>query len=332
MKHEARHGMFRTGPFPGITTLGPGAFSPQALVSPFVPIGPGAPRWMPGRAGDPAPTPRFDPAAPTLGRIGSLEVRLARSVGEVKKAQTLRYHVFYEEMSAIADALTLASGRDRDAFDAICDHMLVLDHDVPAKPFRKAKPRIVGCYRLLRRDVAERHGGFYSAGEFDLAPLLARHPATSFLELGRSCVLKPYRNKRTVELLWHGVWSYILANRIEAMFGCASLEGTDPNLLALPLSFLAQHARTPEEWQVRARPERYVEMNRLPPDQVNVKAALHALPPLIKGYLRLGATFGEGAVVDDQFGTTDVMVMMPVAALSTRYVNYYGADASRHAG
>lgn len=332
MKHEARHGMFRPGPFPGITALGPGSFSPQALVSPFVPLGPGVPRWVPGRTGEVPPAPRFDPAAPTLGRIGALEVRLARSVGEVKKAQALRYHVFYEEMSAIADALTLASGRDRDAFDAICDHMLVLDHDVPAKPFRKPKPRIVGCYRLLRRDVAERHSGFYSASEYDLAPLLDRHPEARLLELGRSCVLKPYRNKRTVELLWHGVWSYILSHRIDAMFGCASLEGTDPDRLALPLSFLAQNARAPEPWRVHALPGRGVDMNRLPADQMDMKAALHALPPLIKGYLRLGATFGEEAVVDRQFGTTDVLVVMPVASLSSRYVNYYGADASRHAG
>ena len=332
MKHEARHGMFRSGPFPGITALAPGAFSAQALVSPFVPIGPGSSRWMPLRSGEAPPLPRFDPAAPTLGRIGSLEVRLARSVGEVKKAQTLRYHVFYEEMSAVADALTLASGRDRDAFDALCDHMLVLDHDVPARPFRKPKPKIVGCYRLLRRDVAERHLGFYSAGEFDLQPMLDRHPEARMLELGRSCVLKPYRNKRTVELLWHGVWSYILSHRIDAMFGCASLEGTDPDRLALPLSFLAQNARAPEDWRVRAQPGRGVAMNRLPPDQVDLKAALHALPPLLKGYLRLGATFGDEAVVDHQFGTTDVLVIMPVASLSSRYVNYYGADASRHAG
>src|SRR4051812_6988850 len=108
----------------------------------------------------------------TLGRIGSLEVRLARSAKEVKKAQRLRFQVFYEEMSAIPDAVSMFSRRDRDAYDAICDHLLVLDHNVPAAPFRKAKPRVVGTYRLLRQGVAEAHGGFYTAAEFDIEPLV----------------------------------------------------------------------------------------------------------------------------------------------------------------
>ena len=89
---------------------------------------------------------------------------------------------------------------------------------------------MVGTYRLLRQDRAEAHFGFYSSGEYDLAPLLERHPGKRFLELGRSCVLKPYRTKRTVELLWHGIWTYVLHHRIDAMLGCASLEGTDPRI------------------------------------------------------------------------------------------------------
>nr|WP_246329404.1 GNAT family N-acyltransferase [Chthonobacter rhizosphaerae] len=261
-----------------------------------------------------------------------MEVRLARSASEVRTAQALRYHVFYEEMAAIADAETLAMRRDRDAFDRICDHLLVLDHDqMRTKRFRKATPAIVGTYRLLRQEVADRHDGFYSAGEFDLAPLIARHRTLRFLELGRSCVLKPYRSKRTVELLWHGIWSYVLQHGMDVMIGCASLEGTDPDRLALPLSFLHHHARAPEPWRVNALPERRVAMDRLPEEAVDARAALHALPPLVKGYLRLGATVGDGAVVDHQFGTTDVMIVMPVQALSARYVNYYGADAGRHA-
>ncbi|WP_181701721.1 GNAT family N-acetyltransferase [Chthonobacter albigriseus] len=268
----------------------------------------------------------------TLGRIGPLEVRLARSAGEVRQAQALRYRVFYEEMAAVADPATLVSRRDRDAFDRICDHLLVLDHDAPEPSrFGRPRPRIVGTYRLLRQDVAEAHGGFYTAGEFDIATLLARHRGARFLELGRSCVLKPYRNKRTVELLWHGIWSYVLQHGMDVMIGCASLEGTDPDRLALPLSFLHHHARAPEPWRVGALPERRVEMDRLPRDAVDAKAALHALPPLIKGYLRVGASVGDGAVVDRQFGTTDVLIVLPVSAIAARYVNYYGTDASRHA-
>lgn len=267
----------------------------------------------------------------TLGRLGSLEVRLAGRPKDVRRAQKLRYKVFYEEMSAIADAPTRLARRDVDAFDGICDHLLVLDHEAPAKPWRPHKPAVVGTYRLLRQEIADRHGGFYSANEFDLAGLLARHQDKRFLELGRSCVLRPYRNKRSVELLWHGIWSYVRQHRYDVMIGCASLEGTDPRQLSLQLSFLHHFARAPEEWRARALPSRYVEMNRMSKEAINAKAALHALPPLIKGYLRLGAMFGDGAVIDHQFGTTDVLVVLPVASIAPRYVDHFGGEATRHA-
>ena len=292
---------------------------------------PFAGRALPGLPGIRLPVGAPQPTPETLGRIGDLEVRLARSGAEVRRAQALRYHVFYEEMSAIADAMTLVSRRDADAFDAICDHVLVLDHAAPARAFRRRKPEVVGTYRLLRQSVADRNSGFYSAGEFDLQPLIDRHADLDFLELGRSCVLPPYRTKRTVELLWHGIWAYVLAHGVDVMIGCASLEGTDPDRLALPLSFLHHYARAPEDWRVSALPGRAVEMNRMAKEAVDPRAALHALPPLIKGYLRLGASIGEHAVVDHQFGTTDVLIVMPVSALNPRYVSYYGADASRHA-
>lgn len=272
------------------------------------------------------------PGEPLLGRLGSLEVRLATNAAEIRAAQSLRFRVFYEEMAAIADVSAQMTRRDRDAFDALCDHLLVVDtDDMETRPFRKARPRIVGTYRLLRQEVAEHHRGFYSSGEFDLAPVLARHRHLRFLELGRSCVLKPYRNKRTVELLWHGIWAYVLRHGMDVMIGCASLEGTDPDALALPLSFLHHHARAAEPWCVSARRERRVAMDRLPKEAIDTRAALHALPPLMKGYLRLGATVGDGAVVDRQFNTTDVMIVLPVSALSERYVNYYGSDAGRRA-
>lgn len=267
----------------------------------------------------------------TLGRLGSLEVRMARNFKEVKKAQRLRYHVFYEEMSATANAQTLVTRRDADPFDAYCDHLLVLDHaSMKRNKLGRLQPTIVGTYRILRQDVANQHDGFYTAGEYDIQALIDANPDKRFMEVGRSCVLKPYRNKKTIELLWHGLWSYVLRHNIDVMLGCASIEGTDPDALASQLSFLHHHARAPQEWRVRALETMYVEMNRLPADQLSQKAALRALPPLIKGYLRLGAFIGDGAVVDKQFGTTDVLIIMPVAKLSTKYVNYYGADASRY--
>ncbi len=260
----------------------------------------------------------------SLGRLGDLEVRLAATTFEVKRAQALRYQVFYEEMSAVPDFRARQTRRDVDRFDRLCDHLLVVDHT-------GERSEIVGTYRLLRHAIAARHGGFYSAGEFEIAPLLSRMSELRFLELGRSCVLPPYRNKRALELLWHGVWAYVRMHRIDVMLGCASLAGTDPERLALPLSFLHHHARASEEWRVRACQGQGVAMDRMPREAIDPRAALRALPPLVKGYLRLGAMVGDGAVIDRQFGTTDVLMVLPVAQIAARYVDYYGADASRYA-
>ena len=266
------------------------------------------------------------PARP-LGRLGSLEVRLAATAEEVRQAQKLRYRVFYKEGSAVANAAKLLARRDIDAFDAICDHLLVIDR----APGARRKSMVVGTYRLLRQDVAQLNGGFYSAGEFDVGGLLARHSALNFLELGRSCVLPSYRNKRTVELLWHGIWTYLLQHRLDVMIGCASLDGIDPARLALPLSYLHHFARATEPWRARALPARHVEMNRLPKEAIDPKAALRELPPLIKGYLRLGALIGDGAVIDRQFGTTDVLIVLPVEAIKARYVEHFGQGTGRRA-
>jgi L-ornithine Nalpha-acyltransferase len=292
-----------------------------------------APRWSwrIGGTGASRAAAGLPPPKPPLGRLGGLEVRLAQSAAEIRRAQALRYRVFYREMSAVADRRTLILRREADPFDLICDHLLVIDRTRPRSRFRNL-PEVVGTYRLLRQEVAVRNGGFYTEGAFDLTGLLERQAGLRFLELGRSCVLAPYRTKRTLELLWHGVWSYALQHGSDVMIGCASFEGTDPDEIAAALSFLHHHARAPDGWDVRARGPDRVEMNRLPASQLDAKAALRMLPPLIKGYLRLGAYVGDGAVVDGQFGTVDVCIILPVAQIRSRYLNHFGADASRYAG
>ena len=134
-------------------------------------------------------------------------------------------------MSAIPDVMSRLSAATSTPIDAICDHLLVIDHAAPAElsaSARQRKPKVVGTYRLLRQEIAERHSGFYSAERVRHRAALAATPGKRFLELGRSCVLEPYRDKRTVELLWHGIWTYVRHHRIDVMFGCASIEGTDP--------------------------------------------------------------------------------------------------------
>lgn len=259
-------------------------------------------------------------AAQVLGRLGSLEARLAVSEDEVAAAQELRYRVFFGSNDTSGEV-----GRDADRFDAICDHLLVFDQSLPGAE----RDRIVGTYRLLRQSQAVAHGGFYTSGEFDLDRLVARHPDRNFLELGRSCVLPQWRTKRTIEVLWQGIWGYCRMHDIDVMTGCASFPGTSPAAHAEALSFLHQHCLAKGEWAASPLPARRHRMDFLPPGAVDSRAALAAMPPLVKGYMRLGASFGDGCVVDSEFGSVDVLVILPIEAISSRALAHFGIDLDR---
>ncbi|MFZ5609427.1 MAG: GNAT family N-acetyltransferase [Pseudomonadota bacterium] len=264
--------------------------------------------------------------APFYAKNGSLDVRLASSEEEILAAQALRYSIFYEEMDAIPDARMARARRDVDDYDMICDHLLVIDHDKPGGP------RVVGTYRLLRQLVAQAYRGFYSASEYDLTPLLSATfqqrigAGRQLLELGRSCVHKDYRTAQTINLLWRGIASYLAQHHIGYMFGCASFAGTDPRRHGVPLSYLYHEHLVPDDLYVRALPARHEAMNQLPRDAYDVREALRALPPLIKGYLRLGCFVGDGAVVDAQFNTTDVFILLPVERITRRYSDRYSIE------
>lgn len=267
------------------------------------------------------------PEATLLGRIGRLEARLAANPREVAAAQRLRFTVFAGEFGARMPPAALRSRRDGDGFDECCDHLLVLDTAIEGD----AEDQVVGTYRLLRQEVARVANGFYSSSEFAVEDLVSRHPQSRFLELGRSCVLPSYRTRRTVELLWQGIWAYALKHGIDAMFGCASFRGVRPEAHALALSFLHHNVSASGLWSVSALPELYREMDLMPAEAIDRRRAIETLPPLIKGYLRLGARVGSGAVVDRRFATTDVMIVLPKSAISKRYLSHYGADAGRFA-
>jgi putative hemolysin len=259
-----------------------------------------------------------------LGRIGDLEIRLAQTKKDVKQAQKLRYKIFYKEMGAIADLKSMLHQKDMDPYDDYCDHLLVVDTKFPKKKIpgtnQKYKEKIVGTYRLLLQDVAKRHSGFYSQQEFDVDSLIQRHPDKRFLELGRSCVDKAYRDKRTIELLWRGIWWYVREMKVDAMFGCASFEGTDIEQHKQALAFIHDNAMAKDEWQAAAHYNCYSREDYPVTDN---KAALNSLPTLIKGYMRCGARFGTGAVVDRQFNTTDVLVVLPVSDITPKYREHF---------
>jgi L-ornithine Nalpha-acyltransferase len=272
------------------------------------------------------PLDRLSPAHESFGTRNDLRVRLTRNAQEVATSQELRFSVFYEELKANPDAASSQSRRDTDRFDAFCDHLIVVRRMAKndAARFGVDDGEMVGTYRLLRQSVAEQNGGFYTQSEFDIAPLLAAKPELKFLELGRSCVLKQYRTKPVVELLWQGIWNYVRHHRLDVMLGCASLEGIDQSVHAATLNFLARNSAAPPEWRVRALPRRYVEMKSEAENLADAKAALKALPPLIKGYLRLGCYIGDGAVIDRQFNTTDVLIILPVSNINPRYFAHFG--------
>ena len=267
-----------------------------------------------------AEPPRASPASgePGIGelRAGPLGVRLATSAAEIDAAQALRYRVFYGEMGARPDEAMRESGRDADAFDAVSDHLLVVDHGIGPGP-----EGIVGTYRLIRREAAARAGRFYSSDEYDISLLVAL--PGEILELGRSCIDSAYRTRAALQLMWRGIAAYVFRHRIDLMFGCASLPGTDPDAIGDALTYLHEHHLAPPALRPRALPARYVDMRRTDPATLDNRRVLGDLPPLIKGYLRLGGFVGDGAVIDTQFNTTDVCVVVKTDLVTDKYYRHY---------
>jgi putative hemolysin len=257
----------------------------------------------------PALTPRASFAMEEI-RCGELEVRLASHAAEIDAAQALRYSVFYEEMNARPSADMARLKRDFDAFDLVCDHLIVCQRDI-----------VVGTYRLIRRAGAELVGQFYAESEFDIEPL-RRFPGP-VLELGRSCVAPAHRQRATLHLLWRGIAAYVRRHGIGLMFGCASLPGTDPDAHVLALSYLHHVHLAPPDLRPHARVERRVDMDRVPAEAIDRRVALQALPPLVRGYLRLGGLIGDGAVVDRQFNTIDVCLLVRTDGVADRYLSFY---------
>ena len=247
----------------------------------------------------------------------NVTVRLARDEDEVKAAQELRYQVFYKEYGALPNDEMRKLERDFDQYDPHAKHLVVTD-------VVDGDETIVGTYRLMAQDGADKVGQFYSSDEYDLSPLV--NSKLKLLELGRSCVMPQYRARPVIQLLWQGIAEYITDNDIDVMFGCASLHSTDIDALAPALSYMHHFHRAPEDICPRAVKGRYINMNLMEKDDLNVKAVFSDLPPLIKGYLRVGAAIGDGAVIDHQFNTTDVCIVAQTNLVTDRYRKHYKID------
>lgn len=274
-----------------------------------------------GRTIDMAETTPIDGYGWAL-RAGNLEVRLAETPTEIEAAQSLRFRVFYQEMAAQPTVEMRECRRDFDPYDAVADHLLVID-----RARGRGAQAVVGCYRLIRREAAERFGSFYTASEYDISAIDAQ--PGEILELGRSCIDADYRSGPAMQLLWRGVAAYVFEFDIELMFGCASFAGVDPDGLAVPLSYLHHFHLAPEALRPRAIDLRYTNMCRLPAEAIDERQALAQIPPLIKGYLRLGGFVGDGAVIDHQFHTTDVCVVVKTDQVTEKYFRHYGRRERR---
>lgn len=265
-------------------------------------------------------------AAPAPLQDPPFVLRLAQSAGDIAAAQRLRYEVFVKELGGGGPEVDHARRLEKDAFDPLCDHLLL--SDPVAGP--QETGGVIGVYRLLPGERLKAGAGFYSESEFDLAPL--RASGRRLLELGRSCVHQSYRGGAAMPMLWNGLASYITQREIEVLFGVASFQGTDVAAWAGPLRYLHDHHLAPEGLRAQAKGAAAYDLAGLPPGGMSRAAALEALPPLIRAYLRLGGFVGQGAWVDRAFNTIDVLLVIDVARLPPRHQQFYARQAERPLG
>ncbi len=232
-----------------------------------------------------------------------LSVSFARDEDEVREAQRLRYTVFSDEMGA--RLATREPGIDKDIFDPYCDHLLVRDNDTW---------EVVGTYRVLNPALARRIGGYYSETEFDLTRLA--HLYERMVEVGRSCVHPDYRSGAAIGLLWSGLAKYMQQRGYDYLIGCASISMTDGGHAAASIyRRLNMEHMSPAEWRVFPR-------QRLPLEALN--GTLNApLPPLVKGYMRLGCYVCGEPACDPDFNTADLMLMLPMSLMNKRYARHF---------
>ncbi len=245
-------------------------------------------------------------------------IKLANKKSELKKAQALRYSVFYKEKKAKPTFPKKMMKLDYDKIDEFADHLIVIDEK------RKGyKNKIVGTYRLIRGDVASHFGGFYTSSEFDLTNILNAYKHKEILELGRSCVHKDYRNGTTMNLLWKAIAEYIKLYDIKVLLGCASFPGTDVQKFSKELIYLKSNFSLPEKLSVKSLfNNNYLAYNKNNINESDLRT-FAKLPPLIKGYLRVGGKVSDTFFIDYDFNTIDLCVVVQIENIDEKYKNKF---------
>ena len=229
-------------------------------------------------------------------------LKLAQDPADIRAAQRLRYRVFVEELGGSGPMVDHEQKLEIDRFDPYFDHLVLIDQRLPKGD------HVVGVYRVLRGEQAEKAGQFYSEDEYDLTVL--KSSGRRLLELGRSCVDARYRGGMAMYHLWNGLAGYVADHGVEILFGVASFHGTNVQALEEPLSHLHYRHLAPEDIRVRAVEQTFQRMDLIPEERIDRRRAMSQTPALIKAYLRIGGFVGEGAYIDHAFNTTDVCLIL----------------------
>jgi putative hemolysin len=245
----------------------------------------------------------------------SFRTMIARTAGDVLAAQRLRYEVFIAELGGDGPGVDHDTRIETDQFDTHADHILLLDENRPDGD------QVVGVYRVMTTQMAASAGQFYCEDEYNLVPL--RSSGKRLLELGRSCLHADYRGGAGMLHLWSALADYVVDHRIDVLFGAASFHGTDAGALAAPLSLLHHRHLAQPPICAKAKGPTAMSMNMMPEDEIDRVAAVRALPALIKAYLRLGGTVGDGAFVDNAFNTVDILLILENDAISALQRSIY---------
>ena len=240
-------------------------------------------------------------------------IKIAESNFEIKKAQSLRYKIFFKEKKIKKKSFKLLLQRDYDFYDKISDHLIIIDNN------REIRDNVIGTYRLLRGNCAKLYRGFYTEQEFDTSNLKKNFSSKDILELGRSCVHPQYRSGIILKLLWQGISNYIKMYKIKILMGCASFHGTNPSKFKDEFSLLYESYRLPEDYDVKSLQSNEISFNK----NINHLTTFNKLPPLIKGYLRAGGMVSENFYIDTEFETIDYCVIMLTEKIVSRYQNKF---------
>jgi putative hemolysin len=246
--------------------------------------------------------------------VGNLIIKLAETNSEIKHAQSLRYSVFYKEKNAKATLSKKMLRRDYDKIDRFADHLIVID-----KNRRNFQNKIIGTYRLMRGDLANQYGGFYTSTEFNLSNIFQLYKNNEILELGRSCVHKKYRNGTTMNLLWKAIANYISIYDIKILLGCVSCPGTNVMKFSEQLSYLKRNHSLQNELSVESLDNNIYPIHNSKNKNISDIKNFVKLPPLIKGYLRVGGKVSESYFVDHDFNTIDLCVVVKTNNIDDKY-------------